>query len=88
MVNPVPIAADDNRSPDPGALPPWELRMSPITIDHHPSAHAECQLCPEHWETSERVLVSMVLSRGAEHTMLTGHPVAEHVSDDMVVHPS
>lgn len=61
--------------------------MSVITIDHHRSAHACCTNCPDQWRTSEDMRVEAVLSRAAEHAIMTGHTVTEHTVDDAVVHP-
>ena len=62
--------------------------MSAITIDHHRTAYAHCQDCPEHWRTGPGTLVEAVLARAAEHAITTGHTVTERVADDIVVHPS
>jgi hypothetical protein len=61
--------------------------MTPVTIDHHRSATACCRDCPATWATGVWVTVAAVLAAGAEHAIVTGHTVAEHVADDAVVHP-
>jgi hypothetical protein len=61
--------------------------VSPITIDHHKSASACCMHCETGWATSGVVSVLAVLAAAAEHAIVTGHTVAEHVADDAVVHP-
>ena len=61
--------------------------MSPITIDHHRTASAVCMECETAWATSGLVSVLAVLAAAAEHAIVTGHTVAEHVADDAVVHP-
>jgi len=61
--------------------------VSPITIDHHKSAQACCMNCETAWATSGLVSVLAVLVAAAEHAIVTGHTVAEHVTDDAVVHP-
>jgi len=61
--------------------------VSPITIDHHRSAHACCRDCRAVWVTDDVTTVMAVLAGAAEHALETGHTVAEHVADDAVVHP-
>jgi hypothetical protein len=43
--------------------------------------------CETAWATSGLVSVLAVLAAAAEHAIVTGHTVAEHVTDDAVVHP-
>ena len=61
--------------------------MSVITIDHHRSCTAACQNCAETQASGQWVTVTAVLVWAAEHAIVCGHTVTEHVTDDAVVHP-
>jgi len=61
--------------------------VSPITIEHHRSASAQCQGCDTAWHAGDALSVLAVLSQAAEHAMEYGHTVAEHVADDATVRP-
>ena len=43
--------------------------------------------CESAWAADGRVSVLAVLAAAAEHAIVTGHTVAEHVADDAVIHP-
>lgn len=62
--------------------------MTPIVIDHHRTAYAHCTGCVTVWATDQATDVPALLSAAAEHAMVTGHTVAEHIADDATVHPT